>query len=262
MPKKRIYVKNPPVWVSQNFLTSSETIERIIRRTTISKDDHVVEIGPGKGHITRVLVRCCRRVTAIEIDKRLYDRLAKEFEGYRNVRLHHHDFLKWNLPDRGDYKVFSNIPFSCTTSILRKLTESKNVPSEAWLVMEKGAVKRFLGQPAESLRSLLLKPFFDMDIVWYFSRDDFHPKPSVDVVLFHLKKKSLPDIPENQQKAYERFVTAGLKYGLRHLFTKKQLSRALHSAGINCDATLSEIRYIQWLCLFRCYREYVLRAEC
>lgn len=164
-------------------------LNRIIRKTTLNRHDHVIEIGPGKGHITNILVKKCRAVSAIEIDGRLYNNLTTKFKDTRNIRLYHQDFLKWPLPKSGDYKVFSNIPFCFTTAIIRKLTESKNSPTETWLTMEKGAAKRFMGKPSESLRSLLLKPLFDMEIIYYFQREDFHPKPGVDVVLFHLKKK-------------------------------------------------------------------------
>ena len=258
MPQNRKKGTTPPIWVSQNFLTSYKIINRIIRRTTLNKDDHVIEIGPGKGHITGFLIKRCRKVSAIEIDGRLYNRLTAKFKDVKNIRIYHQDFMKWKLPQSEDYKVFSNIPFCFTTDIMRKLTECKNAPSEAWLTMEKGAAKRFMGKPSESLRSLLIKPRFDLDIAYYFSREDFHPKPGVDVVLLHLKKKSPPDIPANQWFAYEQFVSKALKYGFRSLFTSKQLSRAFRQAGVQNNITPAEILYVQWLCLFRCYWEHVL----
>ncbi|PNT92165.1 23S ribosomal RNA methyltransferase Erm [Clostridium thermosuccinogenes] len=258
MPQKRRKGTTPPIWASQNFLTSYKTINRIIRRTTLNKNDHVIEIGPGKGHTTGILIQKCRQVSAIEIDERLYNKLMIKFKSTKNIRIYHQDFLKWKLPESEDYKVFSNIPFCFTTDIVRKLTECKNVPSETWLIMEKGAAKRFMGKPSESLRSLLIKPKFDLDIVYYFDREDFHPKPGVDAVLLHFKKKSQPDISANQWFAYEQFASKGLKYGLRSLFTRKQLSRALRQAGVQNGVTPAEILYVQWLCLFRCYWEHVL----
>lgn len=162
MPQNRKKGTTPPIWVSQNFLTSYKIINRIIRRTTLNKDDHVIEIGPGKGHITGILIQKCRKVSAIEIDGRLYNRLTAKFKDVKNIRIYHQDFMKWKLPQSEDYKVFSNIPFCFTTDIMRKLTECKNAPSEAWLTMEKGAAKRFMGKPSESLRSLLIKPRFDL----------------------------------------------------------------------------------------------------
>jgi 23S rRNA (adenine-N6)-dimethyltransferase len=259
MPKNRKAGIRPPVRVSQNFLTSSKTINRIVRTTTLNKNDHVIEIGPGKGHITSVLVQYCGRVSAIEIDGRLYQKLRDKFKDTKNIKLYHQDFLEWQLPKSGNYKVFSNIPFYITTDILRKLTECDNPPTEAWLTMEKGAAKRFLGKPSETLRSLLLKPFFDMEITYYFQREDFHPKPGVDVVLFHMKEKRQPDLTFGHRKAYMHFVETAWKYGFHRLFTtKKQLSRAFREARVQNDVTPEEMLYVQWLCLFRCYWHHVL----
>ena len=74
MSKNKKQGQNLPLWVSQNFLTSRPTIARLLDRTTLDSTDHVLEIGPGKGHITRLLVDKCRKVSAVEIDARLYDK--------------------------------------------------------------------------------------------------------------------------------------------------------------------------------------------
>lgn len=188
MPYNRKQGFSAPLCFSQNYLTSSDMINKLLKRTSITKNDHVLEIGPGKGHITRALLRRRSRVTAVELDGELYQSLREKFAGEKNLRLIHMDFLKFRLPDNGNYKVFSNIPFNRTTAILRRLTERPNPPEEIWLVVEKGAAKRFMGKPRENLRSLLLKPYFNMEIAYYFQREDFHPRPGVDAVLLHLKK--------------------------------------------------------------------------
>lgn len=262
MSQNRSQGQKMPVWVSQNYLTSSAIIKKLLSRTSIDRKDHVIEIGPGKGHITRLLLQSCRKVTAVEIDEKLYGKLLEKFSGVENLNLYRHDFLQWRLPASESYKVFANIPFCRTTEILRKLTESGNPPAEAWLTMEKGAAGRFMGKPHETRRSLILKPEFEMDIAYSFRREDFHPKPGVGVVLVHLKKKAQPDIPPAERRDYERFISEGLQNdcaGLRRLFTKRQLPRAFREAGIR-DFTSGEILYIQWLCLFRCYRDHVIHT--
>ncbi len=253
------YVKSgqaPPISVSQNLLTSSKTIRWLVGRTNLCRDDHVVEIGPGKGHITEVLAETCGRVTAVEIDAAMCSRTAKRAAGFGNVDLVNQDFLTWRLPSHGSYKVFSNIPFCITTHIVRKIGESANPPDETWLVMEEAAARRFAGIVRESLRSLLLKPYFAVEIVCQLRRDDFHPRPSVDVVLFHMRKKARPDILPMHRRSYERFVTDGMTDAsglLRRVFTKKQLSTALKQAGMSFVPVSGEMRYVQWLCLFRSY---------
>jgi len=229
MPRRHQPGHSVPVSVSQNFLTRKQTIRRLIRIAGLEKNDHVVEIGAGRGHITQELAKTCGNVCAYEIDHKLAERLYAEFNN-SNVRVHRQDFLTATLPKGAPYKVFANIPFNRTSEIVRKLASPHSALDEAWLVMEKGAAKRFAGQPRESLASLLLKPFFDMEIRYYFQREDFHPAPSVDVVLLRLKHKAEPDVPASQRRAYETFVG-------------KHIGRLPRVSG--------EMLYVQWLCLFR-----------
>jgi len=255
--------KNAPDGASQNFLTSSFTIKRIINLSSICKTDHVVEIGAGKGHITDKLINRSGKVTAIEIDRNLYSKLSEKFKGASRLSLVCCDFMSWNLP-RTPYKVFANIPFNKTTDIIRKLTGSSNPPEEAWLVIEKGAAKRFMGRPSETIHSLSLKPFFDCEVKYYFRREDFHPAPSVDAVFFHLKKKAVPDISPQDRYSFNRFVVSCLSRpdGIFAVLTKKQVSTALKMAGMPGDIPRSgEMQYIQWLCLFRCYMKYGKRTK-
>lgn len=247
-----------PVCYTQNFLTSRKTINRLLRLTDIGKTDTVVEIGAGKGHITKALLEICGKVVATEIDAGLCASLRGKLAGTANLTLSNRDFLKSPLP-LGEYKVFANIPFGITTDIVKKLTQSNNPPLDAWLIMEKGAAKRFCGKPWESLQSLLLKPFFDTRIVYYFRREDFHPAPGVDVVMLHIAHKTQPEILPQHKEAYRDFISHALRHGLsgkQALLTKRQISTALGLAGLQPIEQSDEVLYVQWLCLFRCWLEY------
>lgn len=160
--------------ISQNFLTSRATIQRCLSLARLGPQDTVLEIGTGKGHITRALACRCKRVLTYEIDPDLCRTLEGKLPG--NVRLVRGDFLRAPLP-KGPYKVFANIPFSLTSAIVSKLTTGPNLPSHMYLFMEKGAAKRFCGLPGESRASLLLRPWFDVKILYHFRREDFHPAP-------------------------------------------------------------------------------------
>lgn len=177
------------IYGSQNFLTSRRLLERIVRKSTITKNDIVIEIGTGKGHLAEVLCKKAYYVYSVEIDRKLHEHAKERLKNVNNLKITCGDFMKYHLPDKGNYKVFSNIPYYLTTGIVRKLTEYANPPSEIWLVMEKGAAKRFLGVPAETKYSLSLKYRWEIDIVYFFKREDFHPKPSVDSVLLHFLRK-------------------------------------------------------------------------
>lgn len=241
---------NNPYSISQNFLTCKKTIRRLISKTTLSPNDTVLEIGAGKGHITKALSETCR-VISYEIDENLYSKLKPQLNG--NVRLYCRDFLKCALP-RAPYKVFANIPFSKTSEIVRKLTLSDNPPEAIWLIMEKGAAKRFMGVPKENVGSLSLKPFFDVRIVWHFDRRDFHPAPNVDAVLLEMKLKKSFDLPYSQRYNFRAFLEHGQggMLRLRKLLTQKQISTALKLEHLPQIPPSGDLSYVQWLCLFRC----------
>lgn len=255
MSKSRNYGCIAPYSVSQNFLTSRRLIERLLYKTSITQKDVVLEIGAGKGHITKVLADQCRHVISYEIDRKLYEKLVPQLPP--NVDLHGRDFLKSPLPNI-PYQVFANIPFSKTTAIVRKLTAADNPPEHMWLIMEKGAAKRFCGLPKDQLTSLQIKPFFDTKIVYHFRREDFHPVPRVDVVMLEFTRKRAPDISLEQRQDYTAFLkhcfTNGL-YGRAALMTKRQITTALRLAKLPSIPLSGEVRYIQWLCLFRCWKE-------
>lgn len=248
--------RNIPYSVSQNFLTSSSTVRKLLNLTSISKDDFIIEIGTGKGHITQELIKICGFAETYEIDTKLYGQLKSKFEYADNLKIIHQDFLKASLPQRQPYKIFANIPFCFTSEIMRKLTTAPNPPSEVWLVMEKGAAKRFAGKPNDTLSSLTIKPFFDCDIKYHFRREDFHPMPSVDTVLLHFKLKPESDIHISDKKHFSDFIQKGMNQGINALMTKKQISTALKFAELPPIHDSGVILYIQWLCLFRCYRRF------
>ena len=100
---------------SQNFITDQRLIGRLIRLSSIGREDTVVEIGTGKGHLTEEMCRRGGIVYSVELDRKLYEGTKKKLEGYANLHLIHGDFLTYSLPARGDYKVFANIPYFITT---------------------------------------------------------------------------------------------------------------------------------------------------
>lgn len=241
---------------SQNFITDKKLIRRIVSIGGIEKNDTVVEIGTGKGHLTETLCERGGFVYSVEIDPALYESAKKKLFQYANVKLICGDFLKYTLPERGAYKIFANIPYFITTKIIEKLTNAKNPPTDIWLIMEKGAAKRFMGKPKETEKSLLLKVHWDMEILWHFQKEDFHPKPSVDSVLVHFAKKEVPDLTKGEYIAFQQFVAHSLRYGIykrQGLLTKKQVQTALKQAGLPHAHEDGVTLYIQWLCLFRFY---------
>lgn len=243
---------------SQNFITSRYLLNRIVSLSTINKDDTVLEIGTGKGHLTEILAQKAGTVYSIELDQRLFCYSQKKLASHHNIKLIQGDFLTYRLPTRGAYKVFANIPYNLTTQIIDKLTGAPNPPAEIWLIMEKGAAKRFAGLSKETQKSLLLKPQWQMKILYHFRREDFHPSPAVDSVLLHFSRREKPDLSAGEYAAYQRFIAHSMRYGLcskKGLLTPRQVRTALHLAGLPFAHESGITLYVQWLCLFRYYRK-------
>lgn len=244
------------VLYSQNFLRDSSAIASLLDRLCIGSNDVVYEIGPGKGIITEQLALRSKQVIAIEKDPRLAALLLRKFANRPNVIIHWGDFLHYPLP-RKRYKVFANIPFNITSAIVNRLTTAQNPPEEAYLAMQKEAAEMFFGKQYESLRSILLKPWFEMEIVHHFRRKDFIPVPGVDVVMLRLRKRGPPLIHDADGQCFRDFMVylytarqPTLRTTLKSIFTSRQRKYIQRELNFDLDVTPTSVRFEQWLNLF------------
>lgn len=249
---------------SQNFLKSLMLVEKLINMSSIGKSDIVYEIGPGKGIITAQLAKKCRKVIAIELDEKLYKKLLSRFRASRSVEIIHGDFLRYRLPKGRNYKVFANIPFNVTSDIVAKLTSYDTSLLDAYLIVQKEAAERFAGRPyaKECQYSLLLKPYFQMKVLYFFKKKDFSPKTSVDVVLLRIKLRKKALIKKSQRQLYKNFIVYGfsqwkvsVRKALKKVFTYRQFMRLARDLGFSKDAKPTDLSFEQWMGLFRFYKQ-------
>lgn len=250
---------------SQNFLHSSKLVNRLVENSLVDSGDLVIEIGPGKGIITKALANRNCRVIAIEIDESLATKLVEKFRENDNIKIIQKDFMSFNLP-KERYNVFANIPFNMTAEIIQKLVSASNTADEIYLVMQYEATLKYAGMPyySESLRSLMYKPYYEVSIEYEFSPSDFFPIPKAKIVLAHFHKKEKPDIQNEKYAVYCDFLNyiftvkgRTFKEKTRLLFTYEQQKRLHRASGIPFDAAISEITYAQWIDMFNCFLNYV-----
>lgn len=250
---------------SQNFLRRPELVRSLIDKTDLSESDTVIEIGPGKGIITRQLAEIAYQVIAVEIDQELATNLQNLFQDFPNVRIVQADFLRWPLPQESPYTVFSNIPFNMTADIVRKLTRDRNPPLVTYLIMQDKAAFRFIGQPQvkESQTSILLKPWFEIEIIANIDRREFTPAPQINAVLAKFRKREPPLVEKEFCQWFRDFVVYGYNQwqptildGFRKVFSSRQrdiLERELRISGLKP----SDLTIDQWLKLFKTFITYV-----
>ena len=243
---------------SQNFIANSSLVRDLVRKSSMSKDDVVYEIGPGTGVITRELAKQCKKVIAVEIDNNLTQKLKEKFSATLNIEIQRGDFLNYSISEP-KYKVFSNIPFNITADIIKKLTGLKNPPLDAFLFVQKEAAEKFIGQPLtkETQASILLKSSFELSVVHKFKKTDFRPVPGVDIVLLRILKRSRPLIETKNLQLYRDFITyifnsqkPVLKQGLKKIFTNHQFSRLAEDLKFPESAKPTDLDFSQWFGLF------------
>jgi len=130
--------------LSQHFLRSRGLAASLVAQSSISSRDLVVEIGPGRGILTRELAERCSHLVAVELDHQLFAGLRKAFHDSPHIELVRGDFLHFTLPDT-PYKVFGNIPFGQTAPIVRRLVEAPTPPDDVYCVVQREAGEGRLG---------------------------------------------------------------------------------------------------------------------
>ena len=207
--------------LSQHFLHNRRLVSQLVRASSISSRDLVLEIGPGQGIITEALLDIARQVVTVELDGRLCPPLRRRFAeqcASGKLRLVEADFLAVPLP-QAPYKVFASVPYSITGDIIRKLLQAANPPSDCSLVVQREAAAKFLAHnfaelpdqarkvsATNSLAALLYYPWWDIRITHHFRRADFSPPPRVDSVLLAITRRAEPLLGEKQQPLYNDFA--------------------------------------------------------
>lgn len=250
---------------SQNFLKSRRLIDQLLDKCAIDPNDVIYEIGPGRGIITERLAQRCRQVIAIEKDLDLLSVLRPRLVMVDNIRLYGGDFLTYPLPNR-PYKVFANIPFNITSAIVTRLTATSTPPDDSYLIMQKEAAQRFLGEPRETLYSILLKPCFELELLHHFRRSDFSPAPRVDVVMLRLRKRGPPLIALSEQALFRDFIIycfttplPSLRSIFKSILPPAQFKFLVDTLRLSPDATPTTLHFTEWLTAFDCFQRNVRR---
>ncbi|TET59410.1 MAG: ribosomal RNA small subunit methyltransferase A [Promethearchaeota archaeon] len=180
---------NPNKKLGQNFLTDKNIVKKIISISEISKDDILLEIGPGLGALTEELATKVKKIYAIEIDPRLYSYLKQKFSIYNNLEIIHGNVLELEIPFHN--KVISNIPYSITGPIFEKIFFKKQA-SIGVLIIEKSIADRiFLSSDYKNISRIsigvntFMKPVSKSNI----SRNSFYPIPKIALSLIKIFPK-------------------------------------------------------------------------
>ena len=236
----------------QNFLIDTHVLDKIIRSAEITKEDMVVEIGPGIGTMTQYLACAAGKVAAIEIDKALIPILEDTLEGYENVQVINGDVLKVDIAKLAEeenggrpIKVVANLPYYITTPIIMGLFEN-HVPLKSITVMvQKEVADRMQVGPGTKdygALSLAVQYYAKPYIVANVRPNCFMPRPKVGSAVIRLERYDEPPVQVEDEKLMFRIIRAsfnqrrktlanGLKNSPELQFSKEEIEKAIEGIG-------------------------------
>ena len=236
----------------QNFLIDTHVLDKIIRAAEITREDMVLEIGPGIGTMTQYLAEAAGKVVAVEIDKNLIPILSDTLSAYENVTIINEDVLKLDIQKLANeenqgrpIKVVANLPYYITTPIIMGLFEN-HVPVESITVMvQKEVADRMNAKPSTKdygALSVAVQYYCDTEIVAKAPRHMFVPQPNVDSIVIGLHVRSEKKYKVDSEDIF--FKTVKASFGQRRktllnslgglgFLTKDQIKEALQAANID-----------------------------
>ena len=238
----------------QNFLIDGHVLDKIIAGAGVTKDDMVLEIGPGIGTMTQYLAEAAGKVFAVEIDRNLLPILQETLADYDNVKVIHADVLSLDLEklvqeENGGrpIKVVANLPYYITTPIIMALFEQHVPLANVTVMVQKEVAARMKSGPGSKdygALSLAVQYNAEPYIVANVPCNCFMPRPNVDSAVIRLTRYEEPPVQVNDEKMLFKIIRASfnqrrktLQNGLNNSselnFTKDQIAAAIAEAGFS-----------------------------
>ena len=237
----------------QNFLIDENVVEKIVREAGVTKDDFVVEVGPGIGTMTQILCENAREVVAVEIDKKLIPILTEDtLSYYDNVTVINEDILKLDIKKLADeknegrpIKVVANLPYYITTPIIMGLFES-HVPLDSITIMvQKEVADRMHCGPRTKVYgalSLAVQFYARPKVVLNVPASCFMPRPNVDSAVIRLERFKTPPVDVKNEHLMFKIIRASFNQRRKTMLnsvgnsgigiTKEALTNALETMGL------------------------------
>lgn len=257
----------PSKKLGQNFLTDPNTARWIVDQLDPNPDDFVVEVGPGTGSLSEVLIGRVRRLLLVEFDRRLAEWLKHRFAKEETVEVVHADGARFDLRPlfkERPVKFIGNLPYSAGGAILRNFLERPSPISRAVLMLQREVIDRIVAKPRTKeygVLSLRMQSEWVSNPLKTIGPGVFYPRPAVDSTVVGVSPRG-NDLPVYDARFFDELVRRGFSQ------RRKQLRKALPpdpiwsevaaSLGVAETARAEELDLTQWVELCRCYDSHPL----
>lgn len=255
----------------QHWLKDESVLEQIIIAAELTKDQRVLEIGPGTGALTTKLLSQVNALVSVEIDRDLCKKLARIYGDRDNFLLAQGDFLKLDLAEvlqnfpkfQNPHKVVANIPYNITGPILAKLLGKIATPAPQQyesivLLVQKEVGERLVAVPgtkAFGALSLRVQYLASCEVICDVPNSAFYPRPKVDSVVIRLRPR-LIDNPAQNPRQLETLIKLGfasrrkmLRNNLKSLIDLEELSQVLEQIELNPQCRAEDLTMRNWILL-------------
>lgn len=247
----------PKKSLGQHWLKDRAVLAQVAEYAQVSKEDTVLEIGPGLGTLTAELLRRAKRVIAVELDQSLASKLPGQFPG-TSLEVVNQDILQYNLQQLPDnYSVVANVPYYITSKIITLLTTTTNKPRTIVLLVQKEVAQRLAAKPGNlSILAISAQLYAEVSLGDVVPAALFTPPPKVDsqVVVLHMRPSPLVT-PEQEKKLFQlvkvgfsskrKKLVSNLAGGLR--IPKQDVEELLHHMAISPLSRAEDVSLEQWI---------------
>ena len=231
----------------QNFLIDSHVIDKIIRAAEITKEDNVLEIGPGIGTLTQYLAEAAGRVVAVEIDEKLIPVLGETLAEYDNVEIINQDILKCDIDSifGGEpFKVVANLPYYITTPIIMGLLEGDSHFESLTVMIQKEVADRMKAGPGTKdygALSLAVQYYAEPYLAANVPPNCFMPRPNVGSAVIRLKRLAEPRVSVKDEKLMFGLIRAAFMERRKTLLNAVKNYREMDISKEKVETALVEL---------------------
>lgn len=252
--------------LGQHFLINDSIADDIVDGAEVSYQDTVLEIGPGKGILTRRLLKEAGQVVAVEKDPQLYKQLTTEFDTAitaDKLTLEQGDIRDFTasdlIPADSNYKVVANIPYYLTSELIEKLLTSNCQPTSITLLTQKGVAERITKSSEKHSRlSLFVHAYGNPTYLQTVSKEAFSPAPKVDSALLRISSISNDFFRDIDTDIFFDLIRTGfqhkrktIKNNLKKGFDQDRLQTALKKCDLSSQTRPEKLHLRQWQCLYK-----------
>jgi len=255
--------------LGQHFLKDATILTKIIDVADLSETDQVLEIGPGRGALTKRLLQKSARVTAIELDKDLIDGPLNELFGDPNFQLIEGDAREVNIEEvfseSPRFKLVANLPYNAGTNILRKLLFSKMSPTFTVVMLQREVARNITADSGHlNILGVLFQTYYTTRYHFNVQPRSFSPQPKVVSGVISLKRNCTPLLPPSSAGDFFKFLTTGFSAPRKQLHNSLSLGLGIsiqrvkdicYQLDLDTELRPSYIEVNEWVSLYEAFSE-------